>query len=445
MASAEEDNGSNSRPPIIASVVTTAVMDMDLPLPDAQPVVASAVTVPMIRKQAAVATQDQDVPQSRCPGLKLCTGCGHRSGPRAVKCPRCARSFYTQAELNEQQQARQKKRDLVQGARALGDPPQADQVTAPSAPAVPSMLSPTPIGIRPTESSPAGEATAMVVATQLDARPQQGFPGQHVMELTRSHLPIQTVAPTIASAADQETSKLYSSKRKLCSGQPGKKKCPHCGHLSGVRAFKCGGCTTPFYSEAELQVMPGSTKPPKMGAACTTFKISPQGGGKPSLPGCSKFRVNKPANPPAAEKRQDAANAAMGMCYSITVFQQDSGATTDFRHNTEQVTGSRPKKRSLIASGSPGKKKCVHCSSLSGVRAIKCNVCEQPFYTDSELLAMPKLGKQRRLAVKKGLLASDLEAGDEHGAQQMLHGAPQVLERDLQTASDNAEGISKAD
>ena len=143
--------------------------------------------------------------------------------------------MYTQAELNEQQQARQKKRDLVQGARALGDPPQADQVTAPSAPAVPSMLSPTPIGIRPTESSPAGEATAMVVATQLDARPQQGFPGQHVMELTRSHLPIQTVAPTIASAADQETSKLYSSKRKLCSGQPGKKKCPHCGHLSGAR------------------------------------------------------------------------------------------------------------------------------------------------------------------------------------------------------------------
>ena len=96
MASAEEDTGSNSRPPTIASVVTTAVMDMDLPLPDAQPVVASAVTVPMIRKQAAVATQDQVVPQSRCPGLKLCTGCGHRSGPRAVKCPRCARSFYTQ-------------------------------------------------------------------------------------------------------------------------------------------------------------------------------------------------------------------------------------------------------------------------------------------------------------------------------------------------------------
>eukprot|EP00656_Telonema_subtile_P040684 TRINITY_DN4576_c0_g1_i5.p1 TRINITY_DN4576_c0_g1~~TRINITY_DN4576_c0_g1_i5.p1 ORF type:complete len:265 (-),score=30.49 TRINITY_DN4576_c0_g1_i5:90-884(-) len=212
---------------------------------------------------------------------------------------------------------------------------------------------------------------------------------------------------------------------------PGKKKCPHCGALSGVRSFKCSNaqCTKPFYSDAELQAMPGSQKPSMKANALTTFKVVPPRMPQGSLPGCSKFKLEAPKVPdpvgedhiisgdgltviPAIQNQQQ----GLMNCVQVTIFQ-DCSQRADFApQDTVHVpVPVRPKKRSLIASGSPGKKKCPACGSLSGVRALKCSTCHKPFYTDDELLAMPKLGKARRLHVGKSKPAELDHLGDHGG------------------------------
>eukprot|EP00658_Telonema_sp_P-2_P016935 TRINITY_DN16559_c0_g1_i12.p1 TRINITY_DN16559_c0_g1~~TRINITY_DN16559_c0_g1_i12.p1 ORF type:complete len:395 (-),score=91.57 TRINITY_DN16559_c0_g1_i12:544-1728(-) len=217
-------------------------------------------------------------------------------------------------------------------------------------------------------------------------------------------------------------SKPLGSKRKLSSGFPGKKKCPQCGSLSGVRSFKCSNqdCGRPFYSDAELQAMPGSQKQHnKCQAAVTTFKVMAPNNSRQSIPGCSKFKIQAPpgfsglgddvrddglsvvpsSQPPMVPQSLLNAMQLPGM-----FGDQGINKTVPFLLPPEselQIQNRLKKRSSAGASGTPGKKKCGHCGCLSGVRALKCSTCSRPFYTDDELLAMPKLGKQRRLHVSK--------------------------------------------
>lgn len=251
-----------------------------------------------------------------------------------------------------------------------------------------------------------GRTSAVLCGSIAGSQPQSvpTMPSTHVsspsFQAPLAEQPVQAPKPV---------SSMFSNKKKLSSGVPGKKKCPHCGQLSGVRSFKCsnGECAKPFYSDSELLAMPGREKAGSLaGSSISTFKVAVPSTARLSIPGCSKFKLDSNTQFSQPDKsltphNMSFAQPGLANCVQITVFE-DSSQQVDFA--PARPSSGKPKKRLLNEIGG---KKCSQCGAVAGPRTLKCSCCSKPFHRNDVLAENPSLTKQRRTQPENMIDISD--------------------------------------